>query len=277
MTYSQRLRRQFPDISLQWEDLLLLESFQIAYLPDRVAEKEFATLVRTYPVVYRFLISKHPPIHSFLARILEENRSPEAKETIEAQNQEALWEIADLIIFNKYPEQFNARSPIRWEISEISAITSLEGKVVADVGAGTGRIAFLAAPLVRIVYAVEPVSRFRSYMKEKAVSERVKNLFVMDGTLDSIPLPENSLDMLITSNAIGWKLDEELLEIERVVRPGGHAIHLLQSNEQAENPHHGTLTSPPGATPACRIRKHINRGIIKICNSDYDEAGLHLP
>ncbi len=71
------------------------------------------------------------------------------------------------------------------------------------------------------------------------------NLFVMDGTLDSIPLPDHSLDVLITSNAIGWNLNEELKEIERVVKQGGHAIHLLQSNEQVENPFHLTLTSSP--------------------------------
>ena len=71
------------------------------------------------------------------------------------------------------------------------------------------------------------------------------NLFVMDGTLDSIPLPNRSLDALITSNAIGWNLDEELKEIERVVKPGGHAIHLLQSNEKLASPFHETLTSPP--------------------------------
>ena len=67
----------------------------------------------------------------------------------------------------------------------------------------------------------------------------------MDGTLDSIPFPDHSLDVLITSNAIGWNLNEELKEIERVIKPGGHAIHLLQSNEQVANPFHETLTSSP--------------------------------
>ena len=67
----------------------------------------------------------------------------------------------------------------------------------------------------------------------------------MDGTLDFIPLPHDSLDMLITSNAIGWNLDEELREIERVVKAGGHAIHLLHAEPKQENPHHEILTSAP--------------------------------
>jgi SAM-dependent methyltransferase len=67
----------------------------------------------------------------------------------------------------------------------------------------------------------------------------------MDGTLDSIPCPDQFLDVLLTSNAIGWNLSEELPEIERVLKPGGYAIHLLQAEEKVENPFHDILTSSP--------------------------------
>jgi len=245
MSYSQKLRNLFAETSLEWEDLLLLETFQIKYLPDRVPEKEFAILIRTHPVLHRFLISKYPPITPYLVRIQEENQAFEDREQIAAHCQEALWEIADLIIYNKYPERFDAQAPISWELSDISAITSLEGKVVADVGAGSGRIAFLVASEVQSIYAIEPLSSFRSYMKGKIDEKGLRNMFVMDGILSSIPLPDRSLDILITSNAIGWSLDKELKEIERVIKPGGHAIHLLQSNEKIENPFHETLASVP--------------------------------
>ena len=82
-----------------------------------------------------------------------------------------------------------------------------------------------------------------TYMKEKTAKNRVDNLYVMDGMLDSIPLPGHSLDVLITSNAIGWNLNDELKEIERVIKPGGHAIHLLMSDKQQENPFHEILVS----------------------------------
>jgi 2-polyprenyl-3-methyl-5-hydroxy-6-metoxy-1,4-benzoquinol methylase len=245
MSYSQKLRNLFPDIALNWEDILLLESFQIKYFPDRIAVKEFAILLHTYPVLYRFLVSKYPPIKAFLTGILEENDPVVDKAMIEEQCQEALWEIADLIIYNKHPEQFDAQAPIRWEIDEITSITSLEGKVVADVGAGSGRIAFMVASHVLTVFAVEPLASFRTFMKEKALEKGMKNIFITDGTLDSIPLPDKSLDVLLTSNAIGWKLEEELQEIERVLRSGGHAIHLLRSTEKQEFAFHQTLISSP--------------------------------
>jgi len=243
MPYSQKLRDLFPGISLHWEDLLLLEAFQVKYLPDRVAVKEFATLLRAYPVTHRFLVSKHPPISSFLTGILEEHKPVGDKKLVEDHCQEALWEIADLILYNRNPELLDARAPIRWKIDEINSITPLKGKVIADVGAGSGRIAFLVAPFVQTVYAVEPVASFRFYMKEKTAKNRVDNLYVMDGMLDSIPLPGHSLDVLITSNAIGWNLNDELKEIERVIKPGGHAIHLLMSDKQQENPFHEILVS----------------------------------
>lgn len=245
MGYSNKLRELFPGISIHAEDLLLLETFQIKSLPERVAVKEFTTLLRANPVVHRFLVSKYPPIASYLDEILLENSVIEDETLIYMQCQEALWEIADLIIYNKYPERFDTQAPIKWEPDEISSITSLEGKVMADVGAGSGRIAFMVAPLALTVYAVEPVTSLRSFIKEKALKGNAENIFVMDGTLDSIPLPNHSLDVLITSNAIGWNLPQELKEIERVVRPGGHAIHLLWAKEVQENPFHETLTSSP--------------------------------
>jgi len=199
MTYSQKLRELFPGISLHWEDLLLLEAFQIKYLPDRVPAREFATLIREYPVIHRFLVSRLPPIASFLSDLLKANRSAGDQHELEEQCQEALWEIADLILYNKRPDLLDSRAPLKWDLDEISSIVPLEGKVVADVGAGSGRIAFLVAPLAQTVFAVEPIASFRSYMKEKAKNREVEKLFIMDGTLDSIPLPDNTLDVLITS------------------------------------------------------------------------------
>jgi len=244
MAYSQKLRELFPEIGLHAEDLLLLEAFQIKYLPDRVAPKEFTTLLRTYPVLQRFLVNKYPPIAAFLTRLFDTYK-PVPKQQIEEQCQEALWEIGDLIIYNKHPGLLDQNAPISWDITEITSGTSLEGKTVADVGAGSGRISFMVAPFAQTVFAVEPLGSFRSFMKGKALKQGVKNLFVMDGTLDSIPLPGDSLDMLITSNAIGWNLEKELFEIERVVKPGGSVIHLLYSDPQQEHLYHQTLTSAP--------------------------------
>jgi ubiquinone/menaquinone biosynthesis C-methylase UbiE len=53
------------------------------------------------------------------------------------------------------------------------------------------------------------------------------------------------LSIEITSHAIGWQLEDELREIERVVKKGGHAVHLSGYPDDAEHtPLHTRLTSP---------------------------------
>jgi ubiquinone/menaquinone biosynthesis C-methylase UbiE len=118
------------------------------------------------------------------------------------------------------------------------------GKVVADVGAGSGMLAFLLAQYVQTVYAVEPISSFRTFMRQKAVNKNIRNTYVIDGFLDSLPFPDNTLDILFTSNAIGWNIEKELPEIERVVKPNGLAIHIMRiKNNLSENPVHEVLIS----------------------------------
>ena len=79
---------------------------------------------------------------------------------------------------------------------------------------------------------------------EKSVKENSRNVFPIDGFLESIPFPDNSFDILFTSNAIGWNIEEELKEIERVVKPNGQAFHIMRVNENIdENPVHEKLIS----------------------------------
>ena len=90
-------------------------------------------------------------------------------------------------------------------------------QAVIDAGAGTGRVAFSVAPFAGHVFAVEPVGTLRRFMRERAVELGIGNVFVLDGLLRDIPLPTGSADVLLTCQAIGWALADELAEIERVL------------------------------------------------------------
>jgi ubiquinone/menaquinone biosynthesis C-methylase UbiE len=195
------------------------------------------------PVIRRFLVLKYPPIEEFLNKILEENKPVSDNKNIEESCQESLWEIADLIIYNKHPEVYDTQVEFKWSLEDITSVTPLEGKVVIDAGAGTGRLSFLAAKHAGIVYALEPVASLRAFIRKKTINQNIKNLYIIDGFLDSIPLPDDSADVLLTSNAIGWNLEDELKEIERVLKPAAHAIHLIQTDAQFENPLHDHLVS----------------------------------
>lgn len=244
MKYSKMLRELFSGISLQVEDLFLLESFQIKYLPDRVPTKEFSAMLRAYPYLQRFLILKCPLIEDFIHSVLNENPKTANKDEIDAYCNELLWEIAELIVYNKYPEIYDDKVSFNWEIEEIIPKDTLKGKLVADVGAGSGMLAFMLAQYAKTIYAIEPIPGFREFIRAKAIKEKYGNIYVIEGFLDLIPLADNFLDVLFTSNAIGWNLEKELHEIERVVKPRGQAIHIMRVNENVtDNPIHKTLIS----------------------------------
>lgn len=244
MSYSTMLRESFGDAEISAGDLLLLEKFQVGYLPGRVPQKEFAALILSYPHIKEFLELKDPSIASFLDSILEANKNLIDKVLIAEYCEEALWEIADLIVYNKYPGLYDEKAGFDWTIDEIINKEILKGKIIADVGAGSGKLAFLLAKYAETIFAIEPLSAFRTFMKQTASRNEITNLFVSDGFLESIQMPANSLDMLFTSNAIGWNIEKELREIERVVKPNGQAIHIMRTKEiTEENPVHEILTS----------------------------------
>ena len=70
-------------------------------------------------------------------------------------------------------------------------------------------------------------------------------MFVLAGTLAEIPLPDDSVDVILTQRAIGWDFAAENEEICRVVRTGGIALHLLGAPYPAEDeaPYHRELSA----------------------------------
>jgi SAM-dependent methyltransferase len=243
MPYSDMLRRQFHNISLEFEDLYLLESFQIANLTERAPKRELAALLWAHPSIKRFFVKKCPPIAEFINNIQEEYSPAMNQGELTSYIDEFLWEIADLILYNKNPEVFDARAQLEsWVFNEIKSIISLENKVVIDGGAGNGKIAFQAARIAKTVFAVEPVSSLRQFIKQKAKEEGIQNIYVIDGFLHAIPLPDDFADTLLTCRAIGWDLEKELNEIERVVKPGGFIVH-IPMYPGFDDPLYTTLTS----------------------------------
>lgn len=223
--YGDTLRRTFPDLEPRVDDLFLLEAHQIAGLPQRAPAPELAAVLHAYPDVRSFLATRCPSLAGWLDGLLAAHRAPPGAD-VGAALDRLLWEIADEIVYQRAPEIYDAVARESWDARAVTEAVHVEGMTVLDAGAGTGIVAFDVQPLAEVVYAVEPVARLRAFMREKAQQMAATNLFVIDGTLDAIPLPSSSVDVLVTSRAIGWHLPAELREIDRVLRPGGAALHL---------------------------------------------------
>ena len=223
--YREDLRKRFPALAPVVDDLFLLEPHQIARLPQRAPRCELAAVLREHPKLVRFFSVRHPPIEPFLSELLRAAPSIEM-EPVECEDR-LLWELADLIVYQRAPAMYDSTLVDTWSRAALREAEPLENKVIADVGAGTGQVTFGVAPLAETVFAVEPVTALRAYMREKAARRGLDNIFAIDGLLSAIPLPAGVVDVLLTRRAIGWDLASELAEIERVVRPGGVALHLI--------------------------------------------------
>jgi ubiquinone/menaquinone biosynthesis C-methylase UbiE len=237
MTYTL-FKKIFKGNSFRIEDLYLLESFQISYLPGYLPEREFAAVLWAYPPIKTFLEKKCPDIVSFIERIMAENAPAKDQQQLAEFSDRVVWTIADLLVYNKCPEEYDKQEFNNWDFTEVTSITPLNGKVVIDSGAGTGRVTLEAALTAKHVYSIEPVTRLRQFIREKAKEKGLTNVFVLEGFQHTIPLPDRFADVLLTSHALGWQLEGELQEFERVIREGGFIIHCPGTAEESLNDEH---------------------------------------
>lgn len=239
-------RALFAEAQLEADDLLLLEPFQIGYLPGWVPARELGALLRARPYLHQCLARRCPAAAPFLDEALAAGQArPTAKELARCEDR-VVWTIADLLVYNKCPELYDGLPFHAWPFTEVTELADLRGKVVMDGGAGTGRVALEAARHAAVVWAVEPVGRLRQFIRERAREHALGNVHVVDGLLHDLPFPRDHFDVAITSHALGWRLDEELAELERVVRPGGAIVHCPGTSAHAgDEAQHTTLVSPP--------------------------------
>jgi SAM-dependent methyltransferase len=245
MSSATHFKKMFRDATLEIDDLLLLESFQIALLPGWVSEREFGVVLTARPEIARFLVTRCPKVAAFVDSALKRQSGSPDSEDVAASGDTVVWTIADLLVYNKCPEVYDAQAFHGWDFAEITSVVDLAGKTVVDGGAGTGRVALEAAETAATVYAVEPVSRLREFIRDKAREKGLSNLYVVDGFVDRLPYPDSFADVAITSHELGWQLPEELREFERVVKTPGVIIHCPGTAVGSEDDTHGVLTTAP--------------------------------
>jgi SAM-dependent methyltransferase len=90
------------------------------------------------------------------------------------------------------------------------------GRMVVDLGAGTGKLTRLLLPTGAHVVAVEPIAEMRAH---------IEGAEVVDGTAEAIPLPDASADVVTVAQALHWFDQERALpEIHRVLRADGSLV-----------------------------------------------------
>ena len=107
-----------------------------------------------------------------------------------------------------------------------AAIELAPGQTVLDLGSGGGLDAFLSARRVGAtgkVYGLDMTDEMLALARENQRKARVQNVEFLKGTIESIPLPDASVDVIISNCVINLSSDKDavLKEAFRVLKPGG--------------------------------------------------------
>ena len=101
----------FPDLALVVDDLFLLEPHQISYLPQRAPKHALGAVLRDRHDLVRFLVTRHPAIELFVTEAMAE---PEPDGDLAAVADELMWEIADLVVYQRAPEMYDRAVSSDW-------------------------------------------------------------------------------------------------------------------------------------------------------------------
>ena len=101
-----------------------------------------------------------------------------------------------------------------------------EGEVVLDLGSGGGIDVILSAKRVGptgVAYGLDMTDEMLALARRNASDAGVANVHFLKGIIEEIPLPADSVDVVISNCVINLSTDKAavLTEIARVLKPGG--------------------------------------------------------
>jgi SAM-dependent methyltransferase len=101
-----------------------------------------------------------------------------------------------------------------------------EGEAVLDLGSGGGEDVFISAARVGPtgrVYGVDMTDEMLELARRNQRDAGVENVEFLKGTIEQVPLPDDSVDVIISNCVINLSADKPSVfrEAARVLRPGG--------------------------------------------------------
>jgi 2-polyprenyl-3-methyl-5-hydroxy-6-metoxy-1,4-benzoquinol methylase len=215
--------------SLSFNSLLLLERVQLGWFPGWLPEAELAIALRANPVVEWFLRHKCPQLNGWLDGVLVSEPDSVSSERVRKAEITIMKSINDLLVYVVDPVIYDQQAFLNWDSNVLTSLVDFRELTVIDVGAGTGRLALLVAPMAQAVFAVEPVDNLRFYLKNKARKMGFTNVYPVDGLITELPFPDRFADVTMEAHVFGDAPEQEYQEMVRVTKPGGIVILMCMS------------------------------------------------
>ncbi len=111
----------------------------------------------------------------------------------------------------------------------LEAIKIRKKITVLDIGSGLGfpvlEIAMRLGESCK-VYGIDPWKEAVNRIRQKISFYGIRNVEIFDGVAENIPLPDHSVDLIVSNNGINNvnDLSKTLLECTRVCKPGGQFV-----------------------------------------------------
>ena len=219
------------------DTLLLFDRWVIRYIMaenawynsgNRSYTTDMAKALSRYPYVKDFCVKKAPECGNFIKELNAADIGG-INETEAREAEISILQALETFVVYAYPDVMEQADYIRcWNPQRLYELVDLKDKIVLDVGAGTGRLAFAAAKLAKRVYASEPCDMLREYMRDKIMQDGIKNVRVLDGEAMNLPFEDCTFDVVTSGHVIGDHYDEEIAEMSRVLKDGGLLVYRIE-------------------------------------------------
>lgn len=232
---------QWIDVSgLSFNVLMLLEDPHLRWFPRDWPDNELGIALKHNRSVYDCLCMRLGDDSAWLKAMVEKAVASDG-DTIRTCEIAVMKRICDWIVYVHCPEEYDQQPFLKWSNDELLSLADYDGKTIADIGSGTGRLLEPVAASARTIYAIEPIRNLREFLKAK-FSEHKHKFFVIDGLISDIPLPDNTCDIVLAGHVYGEAPRDELREMERITKPGGMVI-LCPGNSDIDNAAHDVLVA----------------------------------
>ena len=205
--------------------MLRMERFQIRLMLENLydgVETAMAIALKANPKVAWLFRQKCPEMADKLEALNAQAHEVYTPRQIRAAEIRVMDEFEDFVIYTTpYVMAEKCDFIYGWDKERLYELCDLEGKIVLDVGSGTGRLAFAAAEKAAFVVASEPVDSLREFMRDRIAGKGIRNMRVCDGFCHCLPFPDNSFDVVMSGHVVGDFFREEVNELTRIVRSGG--------------------------------------------------------
>ena len=222
MSFNWIIPEEFSIYSLLLMDEYIIKS--MATNESAEFQKNLAIVLKLHPAILWYVQNKAPSSADRFGELAKQaTRNADYAMLQKAENY--IIDNMDWAIVYMFPEYMEQLKYMKyWDESKLLSMTNFQEKTVLDVGAGTGRLTFAAAKVAKYVYAVEPVERLRKHIREKQRNIGIRNVYVVDGEIESLPFRDNAFDIVMSGYVMGDNYEAEYNELCRVAKVGGYLI-----------------------------------------------------